>query len=140
MVRLMIEEMREKQGRGIGAKPARIVDVLHSLFQKALVERVHELLYAGILAFARGAQAGEVSVKLGGKRRRGGDAGIAEMAHPETVAPQDVIQREVNVTERAGSLAAVVFIGQLRARLIEALVGHGVVPRHGLKVSRERRR
>jgi hypothetical protein len=137
MVRLVIENMRQDQWGGIVAKAAGIVYVTDFSLQETLLQPIHEFLDARIFALSSCAKTAESTVELGMKRRRGLDFGLGKPGHPQPVAEQDVIERQVKAPESAGPFAPVVCIGELRTRRVQALVRASVVPGHGLKVARQ---
>jgi hypothetical protein len=137
MVCLVIENVRQDQGGGIVAKLAGIVYVTDFSLQETLIERVHEFLDTRIFTLSGCAKTAEITVEFGMKRRCGLDFGLGKPGHPQPVAEQDVIERQVNAPESAGPFAPVICIGELRTRRVQALVRAGIVPGHGLKVVRQ---
>lgn len=99
MVCLVIENVREEQREGIGAKLPRTVHVTDFPFEKVRVQPAHEFLNARIFALSSGAQAAEVAVKLGMKRRPRTDVRIHKAGHPKPVAEQNMIERSVDALE-----------------------------------------
>ena len=147
MVGLVVEEMRQRRRQRLGdvGRPGDRA-VAEGAGEVGLAQAVDIGDDALVLRAARfGKRRQVVEQDLVEPRRLRALAG--EAAHPDAVGDQQVVERAVERAEEGAAVGAVVGIGELRRRLVEALVGpaiiggeHGEMRLHGLTPSTARNR
>src|SRR5689334_21321223 len=105
--------------------------------EKAVVKRIHKVLYTSVLSGSGGVQKVEIVVKHSIESRGSQNTGLSEPVHPNSVCEQQMIQSRMYATERTCSFPAVLVFRQFRAGQIQAFIHNCVVPGEGLEVNSE---
>lgn len=126
MMCLVIEHVQHGGNRGFFTVLAFAIRVGQLIPQETGRRSLKEFLNPGILLFSGDPQSLKLIVENGMERRRG-PTSARKARHPYAVPEQDMIQQPMYAAKRDSALAAIILIVNLRACLVEALIGHPVV-------------